>query len=117
VISLYVDEDAMGGALVAALRAHGLDVLTSFEAETTQMSDEQQLSFAGDVERVIYTFNVNDFPRIHKAWLLAGHQHSGIIIGVQQQYSIGQQLRRLIRLATLVETDEWINRLEYLSNW
>jgi hypothetical protein len=43
----------MRHALVAALRKRGVDILTTFEAEMTEQTDEQQLAFAAAQERSI----------------------------------------------------------------
>jgi queuine/archaeosine tRNA-ribosyltransferase len=45
-IRLYFDEDSMPRALVNALRARGIDVLTAFEAQRVERSDEDHLNFA-----------------------------------------------------------------------
>ncbi|HLZ70599.1 MAG TPA: DUF5615 family PIN-like protein [Dehalococcoidia bacterium] len=52
--SLYFDEDSMQGALVAALRARGADVLTVAEAGTRHWKDAEQLHFATERSRVIW---------------------------------------------------------------
>ena len=45
-IRLYFDEDSMQHALVNALRARGIDVLTALEAQRIERSDEDHLDFA-----------------------------------------------------------------------
>ena len=50
---LYMDEDSMDQALVRALRARGLDVLTAQEAGMVGYPDAQQLAFAGRLGRVL----------------------------------------------------------------
>jgi hypothetical protein len=42
----------------------------------------------------LYTFNVSDFYRLHKAWAGAGREHAGMILASQQRFSVGEQLRR-----------------------
>jgi hypothetical protein len=42
-IRLYVDEDSMRHALVEALRARGVDVLTALEAGMIERKDEEHL--------------------------------------------------------------------------
>ena len=46
IIRLYFDEDSMRHALVHALRACGIDVLTALEAEMIERSDAAHLDFA-----------------------------------------------------------------------
>jgi hypothetical protein len=56
-VRLYVDEDAAEHAVVQGLRARGIDVLTTIEANRCETDDEDQLTFASAQGRAIYTFN------------------------------------------------------------
>ena len=96
-IRLYLDEDAQDSDLVRALRARGFDVLTAFEAGMVEQSDESHLQYATTQSRVLYSFNVGDFLRLYGAYLAEGKTHAGIILARQQQYSVGEQLRRLLK--------------------
>jgi hypothetical protein len=60
--------------------------------------DEEQLNWATDQGRVIYTHNASDFCRLHASRLQEGRRHAGIIIGDQQTVSIGAEMRRLLKL-------------------
>ena len=51
-------------AVVQGLRAGGVDVLTTVEANQCGATDQDQLAFAGRQRRTIYTFNVGDFARL-----------------------------------------------------
>ncbi len=67
-IQLYLDEDTLSRALVKALTARSVDVLTSKEAKLIQIPDERHLQYATELHRTVLTFNVRDFPlasRIH----------------------------------------------------
>jgi hypothetical protein len=55
--------------------------------------------------------------KLHAEVLRAGEHHPGIIIGDQQTLSIGQELRRLLRINETFASAEMIDRLEFLSNW
>ena len=116
-IRLYFDEDAQQNALVAALRARGIDVLTASDCETIGRSDGVHLRHAANNGRVLYIFNIKDFSLFHDRWISAGWQHSGIVPGFQQRYSIGEQLRRLLHLLNRKPAEEMLSRLEYLSTW
>lgn len=115
-VRLYCDEDSMRHALVAALRKRGFDVSTALEAGNTEKTDEQQLGFAAADERAIYSFNVGDFCRLHAEWLATEKSHAGIILA-QQQFPIGDQMRRLVRLLNALSAEDMHNRLEFLSDW
>jgi hypothetical protein len=116
-IRLYVDEDSMRHALVEALRARGVDVLTALEAGMIKRKDEEHLEYATVQGRVLYTFNVGDFYRLHTAFLKQGKSHAGIILARQQRYPVGEQMRRLLKLIAAKSAEEMKNRVEFLSAW
>jgi hypothetical protein len=66
---------------------------------------------------VIYTFNAKHFCHWHRVFLESGREHAGIIIGQQQRFSIGEQLRRLLRILNARSSEEMRNQIEFLSNW
>ena len=51
----------MDSDLLDALRLRNVDVLSTNEAQMLSRSDEEQLKWALDNQRVIYSFNVRDF--------------------------------------------------------
>ena len=116
-ISLFLDEDSMDKALVLALRARGIDVVTALDADMIAKSDEQQLDYATRENRVLCSFNVSDFFRIHSSYLDSGIAHAGIIVSRQQQYSVGEIMRRLLRLISELTPAEMRNRMEFLGRW
>jgi len=116
-IKLYVDEDAMDTDLVAALRSRAVTVVTPLDAGLIGKPDEDQLAFATVDECVLYTFNVSDFYRLHKQWTSARREHAGMILAPQQRFSVGEQLRRILRLRALTTPSEMRNKVEFLSNW
>jgi predicted nuclease of predicted toxin-antitoxin system len=116
VILLLVDEDAMNSALLEALRLRNVDVFAVSEVGMLSRSDEEILDWAGKNNRVIYSFNTRDFYRLHTNLLTRGEAHNGIILG-QQNYSVGEQLRRLMRILTSKSREEMRNQVEFLSAW
>jgi hypothetical protein len=113
-IRLYVDEDAGEHAVVVGLRARGNDLVTTLEAGRTGTSDVQQLAFAVQQGRTIYTFNISDFARLHAEYLQQDRNHHGIIVIADQRYSVGEKIRRLGKLVTDMTAEEMSKRLEYL---
>lgn len=111
---LYVDEDAMNHRVINGLRARGIGVLTAFEADSIGTDDASQLRLASEQQRVLYTFNVADFCRLHAQWMQAGDEHWGIIISARQSYSVGEQIRRLSGLISTVSFAAFRNRIEFL---
>ena len=114
---IYFDEDASNSDLVFALRQRGADALTAVEAGMKSASDESQLLWAASAARVLYTFNAGDYYDLHTQFMQAGRKHAGIVIGSQQRYSVGEQLRRLLRLLNKNTAETMFNRIEFLSHW
>ena len=116
-IRLYFDEDSMQRSLVRALRARGVDVITALEAGLIEREDAEHLDYATEQGRVLCTFNAGDFYRLHSEYVAQGKPHAGIILMRQQYYSVGEQMRRLLRLVTSKSADEMENWIEFLSAW
>ena len=87
------------------------------EAGMADASDEEQLEFATVQHRVLFSYNASDFQRIHTEYLTAGKSHAGIILAPQQRFTIGDQIRLLLRLINAKSAEEMHDRLEFLSNW
>ena len=68
-ISLYLDEHIQL-ALAEALRARGVDVLTTQEAGNVGLSDLGQLTFAIESKRSLFSYNKPHFAKIHmNGWI------------------------------------------------
>lgn len=115
-IRLFIDEDSMDRRVVNAFRSRGVDVTTVGEVRTTGFSDAEQLILATEQQRVLYTFNVGDFCQLHYDYMAEGRTHAGIIIS-SQAYSVGQQLRGLLKLAANQSAEEIVNQLVFLSTY
>lgn len=113
-IRLFIDEDSMDQRFIKALRARGVDVITVAEVETISSSDKEQLLLATELQRVLYTFNVGDFCQLHSSYMEEQRIHRGIIIS-SQDYSIGEQMRRVLSLMADNSAEEMINQLMFLS--
>ena len=116
-LKLHLDEDADARALLNALRHRGLDVSSSRELTLLQCSDEEQLSWALEHGRAIYTYNASDFCRLHSEYIRNGRHHAGIIIGDQQVISIGEEMRRLLKISDARSAADMTDNLEFLGNW
>ena len=79
--------------------------------------DRDHLGAATMFGRVLYTFNVKDYCILHQTWISQQQFHAGIFVARQQRYSIGEELRRLMRLIGSVTAEEMRNRIEFLSAW
>ena len=116
-LRLYIDEDTMSHALVNALRARGVDVVTPLDIELMGHSDEGQLQFAAGSGRAMFSFNVGDFFQLHTEWQSIGREHAGIILAQQQQFSVGELMRRLLRLTAGKTAESMRNQVEFLTMW
>ena len=114
-IHLYFDEDALQSALVSALKNSKVDVVTVADMARFSFSDEEQLIWAKEQSRVVYSFNMGDFQNLHHVFLAKGIEHSGIILAPQQRYSIGEQLRDLLKLISQKSAEDMVNQLIFLS--
>ena len=103
--------------LVRGIRAHGFDAIPASDVGMIHRSDSDQLAAATTRECVLYSFNVSHFQALHHEWTASGRVRAGIVLVQQRRFSIGEQIRRLARLAESVTADEMRNRLEFLSNW
>ena len=107
-----MDED-----FVRALRSRNADVLTVADVGMLNKSDEEQLDWAKQNNRVIFSFNIRDFYRLHTATIEQGLSHSGIILAPQQRYGIGDLMRGVLKLINTKSSKEMQGQLEFLSNW
>ena len=67
--------------------------------------------------RVLVTNNICDFVPLHNLWVSQGREHGGIIVFPQQEFSIGETVRRLARLISSLSAEQIRNRLEWLNSW
>ncbi len=116
-IRLYIDEDSMRHALVRALQARGIEVTTALAEDMIEQPDLKHLEYATAQNRVLYSFNIGDFYQLHTDFLTRNQPHTGIILARQQQYSVGEQMRRLLRLIAAKSETDMQNHLEFLSTW
>lgn len=107
----------MDSHLVRGLRSRAIDVLTAADAGMIRRKDEDHLSYATVQGRALYSFNIADFHEIHMEWMATGRVHGGIILAQQKRYSIGEQIRRLVRLISSLTGEAIRNREEFLSQW
>ncbi len=112
----YIDEDSMENNLIKAFRQRSLDILTVQESGMRGRTDEEQLEYPISLGRVIYTSNVADFCRLHADYLLQGKNHAGIVVVPKRGIPVGEQLRRLAKLAIAKTAEEFQNELVFLRS-
>lgn len=116
-IRLYLDEDTMSRSLARELRARGVDVTTTISEDMLRRDDGVQLEFAKAQGQVILTYNVGDYYNLHTKYLMEGKAPAVIILAHQRRYTVGEQIRRILKLMGTVSAEDMQNRAEYLSAW
>jgi predicted nuclease of predicted toxin-antitoxin system len=115
-LRLYFDHDSSNEAMIRELERRGHQCLSSRDAGMDRDPDPEQLAFATREGRVIVTANRNDFKRLHEELVRNGSHHAGIIIA-GQYLDTRTRLRRLRTMFNLLTQEQFIDRLEFLSNW
>jgi len=113
-IRLYLDEDVHED-IAAALILRGYDVETTKEAGNKGLSDIDQLKYASSENRVIFTFNIADFYKIHSDFIKRGLNHNGVILS--KQLPIGKIVKALLKLLSSINPEKFRNNVVWLSDW
>lgn len=116
-IRLYLDEDTMGKGLVRALRSRAIEVVVAYDIGMAGREDAEHLSYSTSQDLVLYSFNRGDYMDVHTSLLESGLSHAGIVLGANNRYSIGEQMRRLVRLVETLSVEQMRDRVEFLSAW
>lgn len=112
--SLYFDEDSSEKEVTDALKEVGLDVRSAVEVGNTAIEDEEQLEYAVSEERVLFSFNKEDFARIHKEWANRGKKHWGILLGQQQCNTTKKLIRSLRKFCQRNDKSSLKNAIRFL---
>jgi predicted nuclease of predicted toxin-antitoxin system len=108
IICFHLDEN-VSNAIAESLRRRGIDVTTTPSAGLMGCSDEEQIDFALEQNRVIFTQDT-DFLRLNQA----GFTHNGIVYCQQNSRSIGEIVRSLILIWEYLEPEEMRGRVEFI---
>ena len=106
-IRYYTDEQ-VSRAVIGGLRQRGVNVLSVPEADKIGASDREQLAFALEQGRVLFTHDA-DFLRLDAA----GISHAGIVYAGQDT-PVGDIIRGLMLIHQLLDSAEMIGHVEYL---
>lgn len=112
-LKLYFDEN-VPEAIAAAVRLRGYDVTTVGDAERRAASDLDQLRYASLQKRVLFTFNVADFFKLHDDFVATSRHHSGILLS--KQLPVGIVVKRLLKLLSRLHVDEIENNIIWLND-
>ncbi len=107
-IRFHLDENVHHG-VARGLRLRGIDVTTTTDAGLVEATDEGQFQFAVGEDRVFVTHDV-DFLRAD----FTARTHAGIIFVAKGARSVGEIVRSLVLLATIISPEEMRQQVEYL---
>ena len=107
-IRFYFDQH-IPSAVARGLRRRGVDVLTAQEANRCGISDQDQLQFSTQQERVLVTFDA-DFISL----ATGGSEHSGIAFCAASKYSVGELIYALLLVQDALNLDEMRNHVEFI---
>jgi predicted nuclease of predicted toxin-antitoxin system len=110
-VKLFLDENVHSG-LAPALRKRGYDVFHAQELDGKGRSDPEQLAFAVQDQRCLFSFNVKDFVILHNHYVNNHQDHWGII--VSKQIPLRETLRRILKLLQEFNHEALKNRVEFL---
>ena len=113
-MNFYLDEH-LPPLLAQMLQERGIDCLTTQAAGNAGRTDEEQLVYAADKNRIFVTFNRKDFLLLAKDWLRIGRVHAGIILS--KQLPAPEVLRQLLHLIAQHRKDTLQNQIFWLQNY
>jgi hypothetical protein len=111
-VGLYADVHVPGPAL-QQLRRRGVDVLAATEEGKHQLADDELLTLATSLQRVMVTQDIR-FRVLAEQWQRAGRAFAGLIFAHQRQVSFGQLVLDLELIAKATDPADWQNRIEQL---
>jgi hypothetical protein len=111
-IRYYFDHN-VPQAITNGLRLREVDILTSFEDNTTSANDSEILNRATELKRVLFT---RDYNLLQEAALRQRNNvpFSGVIYAHQLRISIGICIRDLEIISKAGEPEDLQNKVEFL---
>jgi hypothetical protein len=111
-VGLYADVH-VPGPVIMQLRGRGVDIVAATEEGTNQLSDEELLSTATSLRRVMVTQDIR-FRVLAEDWQRRGRAFTGLAFAHQRYVSFGQMIFDLELIARATDADYWQNRVEQL---
>jgi predicted nuclease of predicted toxin-antitoxin system len=90
-----------------------VDASSARDTDNLGLTDEEQLIYAGKQKATIFTHDT-DFLQIAGRWMEEGKTHHGIIYCHQKRYSIGECVRKLRMLTSLLSSEDMVDHIEFL---
>jgi len=112
-IALLLDEDVRP-ILGEILRQRGYDAIHVLEADREGRSDAEQLAYAVNQQRSLFTHNIRHFRLLNQRYHEEGQQHFGILLSAQ--LPLRDLLRRTLRFLGRHTADEVKNNILWLND-
>lgn len=118
-IKLYLDEDITAAPhLATTLRRRGFDAVSTIEVGNRKLDDRSQFAYAIATQRVLLTFNIQDYVPLAQEFYADGREFPGLVVSPHLQGHRFEYLLKLV-LNLLSQTDEismW-NTIRFLQEF
>jgi hypothetical protein len=111
-LRLYMDV-RIKAAITAGLRRRGIDVITAQEDERTRLEGTALLDRAIALQRVLFSQD-DDLLAIARERQATGVFFAGLIYGHQLVATVGKNVLDLEVVCQVFDSEEMVNRIEYL---
>lgn len=111
-IRIYTDE-SVDVAIAEGLKRRGVEAFSASDSGKLGLTDDEQLIYANEEKATIFTHD-SDFLRIAARRFDKGRTHYGVIFCRQTAYGIGECIRNLKILATILTSEDMIDHIEFL---
>jgi len=110
-LGLFLDED-VHAELSIALRKRGFDTIHAQEINRKGLTDLEQLTFAAETKKCLFSFNVKDFALLHNEFISNNKQHYGIILS--KQLRLSEVLYKLLSFLQNNTADSLSNKIFFI---
>jgi hypothetical protein len=100
-------------AVTEGLRRRGVDVLTAEEDGAAAWADDQLLTRAEQLGRVLFSQD-DDLLAIAHEWQQTGRAFAGLVYAHQLNITIGQAVSSLELIAKAMDLQDMRNRIEFI---
>ena len=111
-VRIYTNE-SVNVTIVEGSEKKGRGCLFCRDTDNLGLTDEEQLSYGCKEKSTIFTHDT-DFLQIGARWMEEGKTHHGIIYCHQKRYSIGECVRKLRMLTSLLSSEDIVDHIEFL---
>ena len=111
-VGLYADVH-VPRPVIWQLRGRGVDILAATEEHTNELPDDELLTLATSLSRVLVTQDIR-FRVMAEDWQRNGRTFAGLVFGHQRYVSFGQMISDLELIAKATDSDYWRDRIEQL---